>query len=157
MAAKLNIADVDFDLIKSNLKTYLQGQSEFSDFDFEGAGINILLDILAYNTHYQSFYLNMVANEMFLDSSALRQSAVSHAKLIGYTPRSTTSALALVNVAITKSNTDPTTTLTLPRFTEIVYYRVKLRYWIKKYKKSKILKKNYCSSFRVPASISAGR
>jgi hypothetical protein len=116
MATKLNVADLDFDLIKSNLKTYLKSQSEFSDFDFEGAGINILLDILAYNTHYNSFYLNMVANEMFLDSSALRQSAVSHAKLIGYTPRSTTSSLALVNVAITKANSDPTTTLTLPRF-----------------------------------------
>lgn len=118
MAAKLNVAELDFDAIKANLKDYLKAQAEFTDFDFEGAGINILLDILAYNTHYNSFYLNMVANEMFLDSASLRQSVVSHAKLLGYTPRSNTASQAIVDVTITKQVSDPTTTLTLPRFTE---------------------------------------
>lgn len=118
MASKLSVADLDFDAIKTNLKQYLQSQSEFSDYDFEGAGLNILLDILAYNTHYNSFYLNMVANEMFLDSASLRQSVVSHAKLLGYTPRSTTSSQATVNLTVTKSSGDTTTNLLLPRFSQ---------------------------------------
>ena len=116
MAAKLSVAELDFDNIKSSLKEYLRNQSEFSDYDFEGAAINVLLDILAYNTHYNSFYLNMIANEMFLDSSSLRQSVVSHAKSIGYTPRSTTAAQAFVNVVITKGALDSTTSVLLPRF-----------------------------------------
>ena len=78
--ARLNITDLDFDQIKSNLKTYLQQQSQFQDYDFEGAGLSVLLDILAYNTHYNSYYLNMVANESFLDTALLRDSVVSHAK-----------------------------------------------------------------------------
>ena len=121
MATKLNVADIDFDAIKTNLKDYLKSQSQFSDYDFEGAGINILLDVLAYNTHYNSFYLNMIANEMFLDSSSLRQSAVSHAKLLGYTPRSYTAPVATVNVAVTRSVSDTASTiLTLPRFTKFI-------------------------------------
>jgi hypothetical protein len=118
MASKLSVADLDFDAIKTNLKQYLQAQSEFSDYDFEGAGLNILLDILAYNTHYNSFYLNMIANEMFLDSASLRQSVVSHAKLLGYTPRSTTSSEATVNLTVTKGAADITTNLLLPRFSQ---------------------------------------
>lgn len=117
MAGKLKVAELDFDALKASLKEYLKSQNEFTDYDFEGAGINILLDMLAYNTHYNAFYLNMVANEMFMDSAALRQSVVSHAKLLGYTPRSNTASLAVVNVAITKANSDITTSLTLPRFT----------------------------------------
>lgn len=120
MASKLNVAGLDFVQIKENLKNYLRDQQEFSDFDFEGSGMNILLDILAYNTHYNSYYLNMIANEMFLDSAVLRPSVVSHAKLLGYTPRSTVSSVARVNVAITKAQSDDTTTLTLPRFTNFV-------------------------------------
>ena len=79
--AKLSVSELDFDAIKDNLKSYLRDQSEFSDYDFEGSALNILLDVLAYNTHYNAFYLNMIANEMFMDSAALRQSVVSHAKL----------------------------------------------------------------------------
>ena len=116
--AKLSVSELDFDNIKDSLKDYLRSQEEFDGFDFEGSAMNILLDVLAYNTHYNSFYLNMIANEMFMDSAALRQSVVSHAKLLGYTPRSTTSATATVNVAITKSISDATTILTLPRFTQ---------------------------------------
>jgi hypothetical protein len=116
--AKLSVSELDFDAIKDNLKSYLRDQSEFSDYDFEGSALNILLDVLAYNTHYNAFYLNMIANEMFMDSAALRQSVVSHAKLLGYTPRSTTAATATVNVAITKAASNPTTILTLPRFSK---------------------------------------
>jgi hypothetical protein len=80
MADRLRVTELDFDTIKNNLKTFLNQQSEFTDYDFEGSGLNILLDILAYNTHYNAYYLNMVANEAFLDSAQLRDSVVSHAK-----------------------------------------------------------------------------
>ena len=69
MANRRNITELDFDNIKTNLKAFLKQQNEFTDYDFEGSGLNVLLDILAYNTHYQAFYLNMVANEAFLDTA----------------------------------------------------------------------------------------
>ena len=84
----LQIDSLDFDLIKNNLKNYLRGQTKFKDFDFEGSTMNILLDLLAYNTHYQAFYANMVANEAFLDSAVMRSSAVSIGKHLGYVPKS---------------------------------------------------------------------
>ena len=71
---RLEIAELDFDSIKQNLKSFLKQQSQFSDYDFEGSGFSVLLDILAYNTHYNAYYLNMVANESFLDSAILRDS-----------------------------------------------------------------------------------
>lgn len=77
---KLKIAELDFDAIKTALKTYLQGQTEFADYDFEGSAMSILLDVLAYNTHYNGFYTNMLASEMFMDSASLRSSIVSLAK-----------------------------------------------------------------------------
>src|ERR1039457_5955711 len=116
--SKLQISSLYFDDIKTNLIAFLQSQNTFSDYDFTGSGLNVLLDILAYNTHYQAFYLNMVANEMFLDTAVLRSTAVSHAKSLGYTPQSVISSAATVNVAITRSNTDSTTSLTMPRFTQ---------------------------------------
>ena len=116
-STKLTVAALDFDTIKTNLITYLQAQDQFKDFDFTGSALNQLLNVLAYNTHYMSFYLNMVANEMFIDTAVLRQNIVSHAKLLGYTPRSATAAEAVVNVAITKSISDPTTQLTMPAYT----------------------------------------
>ena len=76
MANRLRVTELDFDTIKNNLKAFLKQQSEFTDYDFDGAGLNILLDILAYNTHYNAYYLNMVANESFLDTAILRESAV---------------------------------------------------------------------------------
>ncbi len=94
----LPVTDLDFDTIKENLKDFLRSQDQFKDFDFEGSGMSILLDVLAYNTHYQSFYINMVANEMFLDSAVTRDAIVSLAKQIGYTPRSKSTATAVVNV-----------------------------------------------------------
>ena len=77
---KIRITDLEFDDIKENLKTFLKAQTEFQDYDFEGSGMAILIDMLAYNTHYMGYYANMLGNEMFLDSTSLRNSAVSHAK-----------------------------------------------------------------------------
>jgi hypothetical protein len=96
--SKLSVSSLDFDSIKSNLKNYLSTQEEFKDINFEGAGINILMDLLAYNTHYQSFYTNMVANEMFLDSAVKRDSIVSLAKHLGYTPTSIVSPTAVIDI-----------------------------------------------------------
>jgi len=111
---RLQISDLDFDQIKTNLKSYLKQQSQFQDYDFEGSGLNILLDILAYNTHYNSYYLNMVANESFLDTALLRDSVVSHAKTLGYTPYSVTSPLAKINITVESGDTTPGT-LTIPK------------------------------------------
>lgn len=114
--ARLQITDLDFDTIKNNLKSYLQQQSEFSDYDFEGSGLSILLDVLAYNTHYNAYYLNMVANEAFMDTALLRDSVVSHAKTLGYIPFSYSAPRAIVNLTVTSLNTTPGT-LTIPRGT----------------------------------------
>lgn len=114
---KLVVTELDFGQIKSNLKNFLRDQQEFSDFDFEAAGINVLLDILAYNTHYMAFYNNMIANEMFLDTALLRDSVVSHAKMLGYTPVSSVAARATINLQITRPIGNTQATLTLPRFT----------------------------------------
>ncbi len=73
---RLRITEFDFDDVKDNLKVFLKGQTEFKDYDFEGSGMNILLDTLAYNTHYLGFHANMFSNEMFLDSASLRSSVV---------------------------------------------------------------------------------
>jgi hypothetical protein len=89
---------LDFDQIKASLKDYLRGQDTFKDYDFEGSTMNILLDVLAYNTHYQAFYANMVANEAFLDSARKRNSVVSLAKHLNYTPRSRKASRVTVNV-----------------------------------------------------------
>jgi len=115
--SKINLTNIDFDALKTSLKSYLKSQSQFQDYNFEGAAINILLDILAYNTHYNAFYMNMIANEMFLDTAVLRQTVVSHAKSLGYIPTSAVAAEATINVAVQKLNTDPTVLLTMPRFT----------------------------------------
>jgi hypothetical protein len=112
MANRLRVTELDFDTIKNNLKAFLKQQSEFTDYDFDGAGLNILLDILAYNTHYNAYYLNMVANESFLDTAILRESAVSHAKTLGYTPYSTRAPVAIINL-LANSTTTSAGTLTL--------------------------------------------
>ena len=95
---KLQVTELDFDGIKENLKTFLRAQTEFKDYDFEGSGMSILLDTLAYNTHYLAYNANMVANEMFLDSAALRSSIVSHAKMLGYEVDSCRASQAQVNL-----------------------------------------------------------
>ena len=105
---KLTVSDLDFDNIKINLKTFLQGQSEFQDYDFEGSGFAVLIDMLAYNTHYLGFNANMLANEMYLDSADIRKNIVSLAKMIGYTPTSCRAANA--DLAIRVNNVPSTTT-----------------------------------------------
>lgn len=97
---KLEISDFDFDSIKANLKTFLQSQSEFQDYNFEGSGFAILLDTLAYNTHYLGFNANMLANEMYLDSADIRKNIVSLAKMLGYTPTSVRTPVANINIAV---------------------------------------------------------
>lgn len=118
----LNVSELDFDTIKNNLKTFLRSQAQFQDFDFEGSGMNVLLDLLAYNTHYNAYYLNMIANEMFLDTSKIRQSTISHAKLINYVPESPHGAEARVNIVVTPSGAeDPDiNTLTLNKYTKFL-------------------------------------
>ena len=107
---KLEVSELDFDNIKSNLKTFLQNQSEFQDYDFEGSGFAILLDLLAYNTHYLGFNANMLANEMYLDSADIRKNIVSLAKMLGYTPTSPKSPTATIDILM---NNIPTTTATI--------------------------------------------
>jgi hypothetical protein len=100
MATKLDISQLDFDGIKDNLKTFLSQQDEFTDYDFQGAGMNVLLDVLAYNTHYLGYNANMMANEMYLDSADQRSSVVSLAKQVGYTPRSASASQATIDVVV---------------------------------------------------------
>ena len=100
MATKLEISQLDFDGIKDNLKTFLSQQDEFVDYDFQGSGMNILLDVLAYNTHYLGYNANMLANEMYLDSADQRSSVVSLAKQVGYTPKSAISSTATIDVVV---------------------------------------------------------
>jgi len=114
MTDRLIVTDLDFDTIKTNLKNFLKQQSEFQDYDFEGSGLNILLDVLAYNTHYNAYYLNMIANESFLDTAILRDSVVSHAKRVGYVPRSSSAAVATIRVTVQTNDVTPGT-LTIPK------------------------------------------
>ena len=120
--SNLRIAELDFDTIKSNLKEFLKnyvdddGSPYFTDFDYEGSGLSILLDVLSYNTHYNAYLANMVVNEMFLDSAVKRASAVSIAKHLGYTPMSARGARALLTFEVTAPTNNPNF-LTLERFT----------------------------------------
>ena len=111
---KLEVSDFDFDSIKANLKTFLQSQTEFQDYNFEGSGFSILLDILAYNTHYLGFNANMLANEMYLDSADIRKNIVSLAKMLNYTPSSVRSPVASIDIEV---NDATGSTLTMPKGT----------------------------------------
>ena len=111
MASKLNISQLDFDQIKANLKRFLSQQNTFNDYDFEGSGMSVLLDLLAYNTHYLSYNANILANEMFIDTADLRNSIVSLAKALGYTPNSPRSPVADLNIVV---NNATGSTLTMP-------------------------------------------
>ena len=110
---KLEITDLDFDTVKSNFKTFLSQQSTFSDYNFEGSGMSVLMDLLAYNTHYLAFHANMLANEMFIDTSVTRASAVSHAKALGYTPTSMKSSYSTVTITVSDVPISQTS-LTMP-------------------------------------------
>jgi hypothetical protein len=113
---KINVTTLDFDDIKKNLKTFLSGQSEFQDYDFEGSAMAVLLDVLAYNTHYNALYNNLAINEMFLDSARKRNSVVSLSKMLGYSPRSATCAKATITLTVS-APASGATTLTLPSYT----------------------------------------
>ena len=106
---KLQVSDFDFDDIKANLKSFLQDQSEFQDYDFEGSGFAVLLDLLAYNTHYLGFNANMLANEMYLDSADIRKNIVSLAKMLGYTPTSPKSPTATIDILLNNVTGNPAT------------------------------------------------
>ena len=121
MAQNLNVTELDFDQIKKNLKNYLKTQSEFNDYDFEGSGLSTLLDVLAYNTHYNAMAAHFSLNEAFLDSAQIRGNIVTRAKLLGYIPRSVLSPRARVNLVVdvtSETGTVPST-LTLPRGTKL--------------------------------------
>ena len=113
---KLNVSELDFTQIKENLIGFLQNQAEFVGYNFRGSSFDVLLDVLAYNTHYNAYYANMVANEMFLDSATLRNSVVAKAKHLGYLPRSAKGSKAVVDLTITPTG-DPAV-ITIPRFTQ---------------------------------------
>ena len=100
MSNKLVVSEYDFDAIKSNLKSFLQGQTSFQDYDFEGSSLNILLDILSYNTHYLAYLANMSTNELYLDSADIRNNIVSLAKMIGYTPSSPRAPMASIDIQL---------------------------------------------------------
>ena len=104
MSNKLVVSDYDFDAIKINLKSFLQGQTQFQDYDFEGSSLNILLDILSYNTHYLAYLANMATNELYLDSADLRNNIVSLAKMIGYTPSSPKAPMASIDVTVNNAS-----------------------------------------------------
>ena len=107
----LSVNSIEFEDIKTNLKNFLKGQTEFKDYDFEGSGMSVLIDLLAYNTYYQGFYNNVAANEMFLDSAVKRASIVSIAKGLGYTPNSKTAPTAVVDVTFAS---EPESSVLLP-------------------------------------------
>ena len=115
--SNIQITDLDFNSIKTNLKRYLQSQDTLKDYNYEGSALSNLLDLLAYNTQYNAYYLNMVANEMFLDSAIQRSSVVSHAKLLNYTPKSVTAPTASIDLKI---NEVTDASITLPKFTSFL-------------------------------------
>ena len=116
MATTLRVTELDFDAIKQNLKNYLSGQAQFTDYDFEGSGLSVLLDTLAYNTHYNSFYLIMAMNEIFIDSAVKRESIVSLSKMLNYIPKSRRAASATISLVVNNVIGSPTS-LVIERYT----------------------------------------
>lgn len=114
MATTITTTQLDFDNIKSQLKTYLASKGEFTDYDFETSGISNLLDVLAYNTHFNGLIANFALNESFLNTAQLRSSVVSHSETLGYNPRSITSAIAYVVISTTITAAGRPSTITLP-------------------------------------------
>jgi hypothetical protein len=112
-----NLIDLDFDSIKNNLKTFLKSQDVLKDYNYEGSALSVLLDVLAYNTQYNAYYLNMVANETFIDSAVQRGSVVSQAKLLNYTPKSPIAPEATINLTV---NQVTGSSLTLPSYTNFL-------------------------------------
>ena len=104
----VNFTNLDFDQIKQTLKDYLQNNSKFTDYDFEGSNLSSILDVLAYNTYITSYNANMVANEVFIDSATLRENVVALARNIGYVPRSKKSSRTKLRFSVDVSSISPT-------------------------------------------------
>ena len=111
---KIRTTDLDFDNIKQNFREFLQGQQKFSDYNFEGSGLSVLLDLLAYNTHYNALYDNLAINEAFLDSASKRSSVVSKAKELGYVPKSARAATATVKVVMINTQLNAPNQIEIP-------------------------------------------
>ena len=111
----LNFTSLDFDQIKDTLKQYLQSNSNFTDYDFEGSNLSTVLDVLAYNTYITSYNANMISNEVFIDSATLRENVVALARNIGYVPRSRKASVATINFTVEPGITPPPTTITLKK------------------------------------------
>ena len=109
--AAISLTELDFDSVRASLKTYFEADATFTDYNFEGSGLSILMDILAYNTHYSAFMANMLANEMFLESAQVRKNVISLAKMLGYTPTSRVSSSATLNLVLTVTGTPATVTV----------------------------------------------
>lgn len=117
--SQMQIVGTDFDQIKNNLITFLQDQNILQDASYTGSALSILLDILAYNTHYNAFYTNMVGNEMFLDTATRRSSVISHAKLLGYNPTSPTCSTAIVDIDVIGLDT-AIRSFVMPKYTKFL-------------------------------------
>ena len=107
--------NLDFDSVKASIKNYLRANSNFTDYDFEGSNLSILIDILAYNTFLNSYNTNMVANESFMGSATIRDNVIAHADNIGYLPRSSRSAKSKISFSTTFENSNTASTLTLKK------------------------------------------
>ena len=92
---------LDFDEIKASIKDYIKANTEFTDYDYEGTNLSVLINILAYNTYLTAYNTNMVANEVFLDTATLRENIVSLARNVGYVPRSRRASRAVVSFSVT--------------------------------------------------------
>lgn len=113
MAGFLSTTELDFLTYRDSLKEFLKQQEEFKDYDFEGSNLSVLLDVLAYNTYHNGIYLNLIGSEMFLDTALIRESIVSHAKELNYTPRSRVSPVAYLDITVSGNNMP--SVLTIPK------------------------------------------
>ena len=107
----INFTNLDFNQIKTTLRDYIQSNSEFTDYDFEGSNLSTILDVLAYNTYITSYNANMISNEVFIDSATLRENVVALARNIGYVPRSKKSSRAYISFFVDLSSVSPTPTI----------------------------------------------
>ena len=114
----LNVNELDFEQIKANLKSYFEASEDFSDYNFSGSALDTMLDVLAYNTHYNAVLTHLLANESFLDTAIKRSSVTSLAQSLGYLPRSVRSSRAKVEASISPSPSYTNQTATISRNTK---------------------------------------
>ena len=126
--SQFNVTELDFDLIKQSTIDYFKSNAKYTDWNFEGSGLSVLMDVLAYNTHYNAMLAHLSLNETFLDSAQLRGNVVSHAKLLGYVPRSDVASTAVVDIVVPAPMIDPPSTITLARGTRFTATVSSVRY-----------------------------